>query len=236
MTDIALLNKVNEIHLAKLEKYKKTFSFPQEIKTEYQQNTYITEHILRKYHTLTDGLYKKDGTTNAKAERAGRLLTSRRIRARAVDQPLISKKVVHVDIGKMFTFLYNPKHKETLPYYDRMPVCVPISVHRKGFTALNFHHMSPVLRLHVLEELESFKMAKDLRTRFRIKYSIIQASNKFKLARPMIRSYLYSQMLSPIIQIPESDWALMQVLPAPKMIGQHELLVWQENKRNALRG
>ena len=31
-------------------------------------------------------------------------------------------------LGNMYMFIYDPKHKETLPYYDRFPLIFPINI------------------------------------------------------------------------------------------------------------
>ena len=57
-------------------------------------------------------------------------------------------------IGSMQMFFYDPKHKETLPYYDRFP---PLSIILKpakgGFLGLNLHYLPPILRAQFLDAL-----------------------------------------------------------------------------------
>ena len=44
-------------------------------------------------------------------------------------------------IGRMYFFFYDPKTKETLPYYDRFPLVLPVKRDRKS-TRLNSSHVS----------------------------------------------------------------------------------------------
>jgi len=46
-------------------------------------------------------------------------------------------------LGKMYFFVYNPKHKITLPYYDMFPLVLPIERYSNGFLGINFHFLAP---------------------------------------------------------------------------------------------
>ena len=35
--------------------------------------------------------------------------------------------------GDMYMYMYDPKHKRTLPYYDRFPLCIPVEPAKGGF-------------------------------------------------------------------------------------------------------
>ena len=41
--------------------------------------------------------------------------------------------------GRMYTFFYDPKTKDELPYYDTFPVVLIIETTGNGFTGLNLH-------------------------------------------------------------------------------------------------
>ena len=50
--------------------------------------------------------------------------------------------------GKVYTFDYNAIGKQTLPYYDRYPLVLVLSINRynRTFFGLNFHYLSVKLR------------------------------------------------------------------------------------------
>src|SRR6056300_1729935 len=53
--------------------------------------------------------------------------------------------------GRMNFFLYDPKGKNELPYYDRFPLVLPIGESEStGFVGLNFHYLSIPMRLKLL--------------------------------------------------------------------------------------
>ena len=55
--------------------------------------------------------------------------------------------------GEMYLFMYDPKHKDTLPYYDRFPLVIPIESYPDGFLGLNLHYIHPKQRLILLDKL-----------------------------------------------------------------------------------
>ena len=38
-------------------------------------------------------------------------------------------------------FVYDPKYKKTLPYYDTFPLVLPLERYSDGFLGLNFHYL-----------------------------------------------------------------------------------------------
>ena len=45
-------------------------------------------------------------------------------------------------VGQMYSYIYNPKTKDKLPYYDMVPLVIPVSYTNNGFYGLNFHYLS----------------------------------------------------------------------------------------------
>ena len=62
------------------------------------------------------------------------------------DRDRLTSKVL---IGKMYHFFYDPKHKKTLPYYDRFPLIFPFKSVRGGFLGINLHYLPLRLRLNL---------------------------------------------------------------------------------------
>jgi len=56
-------------------------------------------------------------------------------------------------VGNMYMFFYDPKTKDTLPYYDRFPLVIVVGPAEGGFYGLNLHYLPPVLRARFLDEL-----------------------------------------------------------------------------------
>ena len=56
-------------------------------------------------------------------------------------------------IGSMYMFFYDPKLKETLPYYDSFPLSIVIKPAPGGFLGMNLHYIPPILRAKLLDSL-----------------------------------------------------------------------------------
>ena len=57
-------------------------------------------------------------------------------------------------IGRMFMYIYDPKHKKTLPYYDRFPLVYVIKAASKTeFWGANLHYLSPKKRIVATRKL-----------------------------------------------------------------------------------
>ena len=56
-------------------------------------------------------------------------------------------------IGSMFMYYYDPKTKDTLPYYDSFPLSIIVSKAAGGFYGLNLHYLPPTLRAKFLDGL-----------------------------------------------------------------------------------
>ena len=56
-------------------------------------------------------------------------------------------------LGRMFSFFYEPKGKDTLTYYDKFPLVIPIQEAPGGFYGLNLHYLSYRMRMFFLSRL-----------------------------------------------------------------------------------
>ena len=56
-------------------------------------------------------------------------------------------------IGKMYFYFYDPKTKDSMPYYDRFPLVIPIERYNDGFLGLNLHYIHPKYRMILLDKL-----------------------------------------------------------------------------------
>ena len=56
-------------------------------------------------------------------------------------------------IGKMYFYFYNPKLKDSLPYYDKFPLTIPMEQYQNGFLGLNLHYIHPKQRITLLDKL-----------------------------------------------------------------------------------
>ena len=124
-------------------------------------------------------------------------------------------------IGKMYFFSYDPKTKETLPFYDQFPLVIPIEKYSDGFLGLNLHYISPTQRIALLSKLYALLNNKNFNetTKLRISYDILSGASRFKEFAPCVKRYLYPHLRSKIIEIPPSDWEIAVFLPTERFVG-----------------
>ena len=119
-------------------------------------------------------------------------------------------------IGRMYFFWYDPKHKKTLPIYDRFPLVFPIERYQDGFLGLNLHYLTQGERRALLMKLYSYRTSQQLtpRTKLQLSYDLIQSTRKLStLARPCIKRYLYTHVRSRFIEVIAEEWDRAIELP-----------------------
>jgi hypothetical protein len=119
-------------------------------------------------------------------------------------------------IGRMYFFVYDPKHKDTLPMYDRFPLVFPIEPYGNGFLGLNLHYLSPGERAALLAKLKEFRTSSKLtpNSRLKLSYDLLQGTKRLaSLTRPCIKRYLFSQVRSKFIEMQPEEWEKAIDLP-----------------------
>jgi hypothetical protein len=136
-------------------------------------------------------------------------------------------------IGKMYFYFYDPKTKDTLPYYDRFPLVIPIESYPDGFLGLNLHYIHPKQRLILLDKLsETATNDKfDSKTKLRVSYTyLIGASRAFE-ATPCIKRYLYSHIQSRFLEISADEWDIAAMLPVETFVGATTSKVYADSRK-----
>jgi hypothetical protein len=119
-------------------------------------------------------------------------------------------------IGRMYFFFYDPKTKETLPYYDRFPLVLPIQRYPDGFLGLNLHYIHPKYRIILLDKLSRSFLNNDKwdeTTRFRWNYPILSRAAKAFEKTPCIKRYLFTHIESRFLEITADKWDIAALLP-----------------------
>jgi len=106
-------------------------------------------------------------------------------------------------IGKMYFYFYDPKTKDTMPYYDRFPLVIPIESYNDGFLGLNLHYIAPKYRMTLLDKLSVTASNKtyDEKTKLRLNYKYLSNASRVFEATPCIKRYLFSQIQSRFLEI-----------------------------------
>jgi hypothetical protein len=136
-------------------------------------------------------------------------------------------------IGKMYFYFYDPKTKDTLPYYDRFPLVIPIESYRDGFLGLNLHYIHPKQRLILLDKLSETATNSnfDSKTKLRVSYSYLAGASKAFEATPCIKRYLYSHIQSRFLEISADEWDIAAMLPVETFVGATTSKVYADSRK-----
>ena len=124
-------------------------------------------------------------------------------------------------IGKMYFYFYDPKTKDTMPYYDRFPLVIPIESYNDGFLGLNLHYIHPKYRMTLLDKLSvtASNSRYDEKTKLRLNYRYLANASKVFEATPCIKRYLFSQIQSRFLEITADEWDIAALLPMESFVG-----------------
>lgn len=136
--------------------------------------------------------------------------------------------------GEMYLFLYDPKHKETLPYYDMAPLVFPFRRMPNGFLGINLHYLPYLARFNLLKALS--KLAKDKRLtregRIQLSWSLLNSSSQLYAGTACVKHYLNDHLKSRFLKIDSEDWITAAMLPVENFKKAKKEAVWQDTKRN----
>ena len=136
-------------------------------------------------------------------------------------------------VGRMYMFFYNPKLKESLPYYDRFPLVVPIEPYSDGFLGLNFHYLHPKYRHVLLKAMLSLSSDSRLGEDAKIQatYKLLKKGTKYKWFKPTLKRYLNGHISSKFLKVLPEDWEMAIFLPTERFEKSGKKKVWSESGR-----
>ena len=136
-------------------------------------------------------------------------------------------------IGRMYFYFYDPKTKESLPYYDRFPLVIPIEQYRDGFLGLNLHYIHPKQRILLLDELSEFanNSKYDASTKLRLSYDLLRSTGKAYQATPCIKRYLFTHVESRFLEITADEWDIAALLPMESFQKASTSKVYSESRK-----
>jgi hypothetical protein len=163
------------------------------------------------------------------------LLNRKRITPNKILQSDPQQLRAQVFPGFLYMFVYDPKFKETLPYYDMFPMVFPFRKVPGGFYGLNLHYLPYPLRVTLLDRLMTFANNEKMDQTTKIKYSwqMIDGVSRYKLAQPCVKHYLNDHVRSPFRRVEANDWATAMMLPVERFQGATKEQVWTESRRKA---
>lgn len=137
------------------------------------------------------------------------------------------------DVGTMLCFFYDPKGKDTLPYWDQFPLCFPMSYDGDSFLDINLHYLPPVLRARLMDQLYTIAIRnnQDQPRRLALSYEALNGAARFVAFRPCIKRHLFSHMRSRMFYIRPEEWDICMMLPLQRFVGANTEKVWRDSRR-----
>ena len=131
--------------------------------------------------------------------------------------------------GKLNMFFYSPKHKDTLPYYDRFPLVLPLERYSGGFMGINMHYLPIPLRTRLLDKLYEFSSNDkfDETTRLTATYNRVR---NIPLVKPTLHKYLYNFVESPFRRIDADEFIVAALLPVHTFKKATDRKVWKDSR------
>lgn len=142
------------------------------------------------------------------------------------------RKVGRMEPGFMYLFKYDPKGKQTLPYYDTFPLIFPIETYPDGFLGINFHYLPLALRAKLMDAIYSTTTDKryDDNTKVAISYRILKSASKYKAFKPTVKRYLYEHVRSQFLEIKAVEWDIALFLPLEKFKKSDKATIWSDSR------
>lgn len=135
--------------------------------------------------------------------------------------------------GHMYSYVYDPKHKNTLPYYDKFPLIIMVDYAKGGFYGLNLHYLPPRLRERLFNELlktsTNKKMTED--SKLKINYSILLKISKSGLYAPCFKHYLFNHVQGRVLRVNPEQWEEAIFMPTEQFEKASARSVWADSKK-----
>ena len=135
-------------------------------------------------------------------------------------------------IGSMQMFFYDPKYKETLPYYDRFPLAIIVKPAKGGFLGLNLHYLPPILRAEFLDALmDNVTSKKSEDAKFKITTRLLAAASNLEYYKPCIKHYLTTNVQSKFAEVKAPEWEIATFLPTALFEKADRRKVYNDSRR-----
>lgn len=136
-------------------------------------------------------------------------------------------------VGRMYMYFYDPKTKDTLPYYDRFPLIIMVGPAPRGFMGLNLHYLPLDVRAKFLDALLGTinNERYDESTRFRLSYDMLKRASRLRAFKPCLKRYLSSHVRSRLALVPAPEWEIATFLPTADFEKATSSEVYKDSRR-----
>lgn len=136
-------------------------------------------------------------------------------------------------VGSMYMFMYNAKHKATLPYWDKFPLVFPFATVEGGFMGLNLHYLPLQYRAKLMDSLYTISSNQQYNetTKLKISYDILSKASQFRYFKPTVKHYLLDHMTTRFLYIYPAEWDTALFLPLERFEKATKQQVWKDSTR-----
>lgn len=138
-----------------------------------------------------------------------------------------------LQLGRMYAYVYDPKHKKTLPYYDNFPLIFPVEIREDGWDGLNLHYLPPLLRATLFARLLRLRNNRkmDETTKLNLSYQVLSAASNNPYYKPCYKRYLVKHARSRLLLVHPAMWEEVIFLPTESFQKENRQTVWRESKK-----
>ena len=115
-------------------------------------------------------------------------------------------------------FVYSPKLRNKLPYFDTFPLVLPLKSMDGGFLGLNFHYLPYALRARLLDAAGGDNIS-------------VSAIENNRLTKPCLKRYLFGYTRSKFRRIDDEDNLTAIMLPVQRFKKASATEVWADSRR-----
>ena len=120
--------------------------------------------------------------------------------------------------GFLNMYIYAPKLKDKLPYYDTFPLIMYLKPAEKGFYGFNFHYLPYALRARLLDAAGQNELN-------------VNEVIKSRLTKPTIKRYLFGYLRSMCLRIEPEDNLTAIMLPVQRFKKASTATVWADSRK-----
>jgi len=138
-----------------------------------------------------------------------------------------------IQVGSMYLYNYDPKFKQTLPYYDIFPLVFPFKKLKDGFLGINLHYLPLKHRAVLMDALYDLANNQkfDESTRLRMNYNLLNGAAKYRFFKPTIKHYLFNHVKSRLFYIYPAEWDIAMFLPLSSFKKGGRAMAWKDSRQ-----
>jgi hypothetical protein len=139
------------------------------------------------------------------------------------------KRTTTPTFGLLNMFVYDPKGKKELPYYDTFPLELPIEEYNNGVLGIKLHYLSMPMRIKLLDRLVDYSNNDkfDKSTKLNANYSNLK---KIDLIKPCLKRYLAGHVKSKFRKVEADEFMIATLLPVQRFKKQSDSHVFAKSR------